>query len=107
MVVRQYDVYMVGLDPSIGAEMRKIRPGVVVSPDEMNRYLRTVQVAPLTSNPTAYPWRVPVRFQRKQGMVAVDQIRTVAKERLVKRAGHLQPGVIQGIKAAIREMLVE
>ena len=107
MVVHQYDVYVVGLDPTIGAEMRKVRPCVVVSPDEMNRHLRTVQIVPLTSNVTAYPWRVAVTFQRQQGMVAVDQIRTIAKERLIKKAGRLGPDIISGIKMVLREMLVD
>lgn len=107
MVVRQYDVYIVGLDPTLGAEIQKTRPCVVVSPDEMNQHLRTVQIAPLTSNVTPYPWRVPVTFKRKQGMVAVDQLRTVDKTRLLHRAGHLVPPAVRGIKAVIREMLVD
>lgn len=103
--MKQYDVYIVNLDPTRGSEIRKTRPCIVISPDEMNQHLRTVQVAPLTTNTRAYPWRVPLRFQRRNGMVALDQIRTVDKARLVKRAGHANPNVAAQIKAVIHEML--
>ena len=104
--MKQYDIVLVGLDPTVGAEMKKTRPCLVVSPDEMNDCLRTVQVAPLTTTTHAYPWRVAIKFQRKQGMVALDQIRTIDKRRVVKRQGNARPAVISGIKAVIDEMLV-
>ncbi|HEY3392887.1 MAG TPA: type II toxin-antitoxin system PemK/MazF family toxin, partial [Lacipirellulaceae bacterium] len=75
--MKQYDIVLVGLDPTIGAEMKKTRPCLVISPDEMNDPLRTVQVAPLTTNVRAYPWRVSITFQRKRGMVALDQIQSI------------------------------
>ena len=107
MVARQYDIFLVGLDPTVGAEMQKTRPCVVITPDEMNRHLKTVQIAPLTSNTNRYPWRVPISFRRRRGMVAVDQIRTVDKARLVQRAGRAAPSAIDEIRRVIREMLVE
>jgi mRNA interferase MazF len=86
---RRYDVFLVNLDPTQGAEIQKTRPCVVVSPDEMNRHIRTVIIAPLTSTRPDYPTRVNVTFQRKEGQVVLDQIRTVDKSRLVKHLGRL------------------
>lgn len=87
MVVKRFDVYLVNLDPTVGSEIKKTRPCLVVSPDEMNRFIRTVIVAPMTTKGTQYPTRVPCKFQGKQGQVVLDQIRTVDKARLVKRLG--------------------
>ncbi len=106
-MIRQYDVVIVALDPTLGAEIRKTRPCLVISPDEMNHPLRTVQVAPMTTNVRPYPWRVPITFQRKKGMVALDQIRTVDKKRLLKKAGHARTPVIAQIKQVIQEMLID
>jgi len=83
--VRRFEVFLVNLDPTVGSEIRKARPCVVVSPDEMNRYVRTVVVAPLTTAGRPYPSRVPVRFAGKNGQVVVDQLRTVDKIRLARR----------------------
>lgn len=107
MVIKQYDIFIVSLDPTIGSEMRKSRPCVVISPPEMNASLATVQVAPMTSNVRVYPWRVPITFRGKKGMVALDQLRTVDRRRLVKRAGRTGRPVVVGIKNVIHEMLVE
>jgi len=104
--VSQYDIYIVNLDPTRGSEIKKTRPCIIISPDEMNQHLRTVQIAPLTSNTRPYPWRVSIRFRRKNGMVALDQIRTVDKSRLIKKTGKATPRVIESIKAVIHEMLV-
>jgi len=104
--MKQYEIVLVGLDPTIGAEMKKTRPCIVISPDDMNDGLRTVQIAPLTTNARRYPWRVPINFQRKRGMVALDQIRTIDKRRITKRLGKGRPAVVRGIKAVIDEMLV-
>lgn len=106
MVIEQYDIVIVGLDPTVGAEIQKRRPCIVISPDEMNGPLRTVQIAPMTTNAHGYPWRVPITFQKKSGMVALDQIRTVDKKRLVRRVGRASRQVIEGIKHVIHEMLV-
>jgi mRNA interferase MazF len=107
MVIGQYDVFIVALDPTLGAEMQKTRPCVVVSPDEMNNRLQTVQVAPMTTAAHPYPWRVAIAFQGKKGMIALDQIRTVDKRRLLKKAGHVRPSLIPQIKRVLQEMLVD
>lgn len=87
--VRRFDVHLVDLDPTRGSEIRKVRPCVVVSPDEMNRHVRTVIIAPMTSKRRDYPTRIDVTFQRKRGQVVLDQIRTVDASRLVRRLGRL------------------
>ena len=107
MVIKQYEIFIVSLDPTIGAEIKKTRPCVLISPDEMNVPLQTVQVAPMTSNVRPYSWRVPIAFQGKAGMIALDQIRTVDKSRLVKRVGRASRAVVERIRQVLREMLVE
>ncbi len=89
MAVGRFDVWLVNLDPSVGSEVHKTRPCVVVSPDEMNRHIRTAIVAPMTTRGRPYPTRVPCRFRRKTGQVVLDQIRTVDRARLVRRLGRL------------------
>ena len=89
MVVKRFDVYLINLDPTIGAEIRKTRPCLVISPDEMNRFIRTVIVAPMTTKGTAYPTRVACKFRGRRGQIVLDQIRTVDKARLVTRLGKL------------------
>jgi len=106
-VVKQYDIFVVNLDPTVGSEVRKTRPSLVISPNEMNGRLRTVQIAPLTRTLHEYPWRVAIRFQNRDGMVALDQIRTVDKSRLVRKTGKAHLHVVDQVKAVIREMLVE
>lgn len=85
----RFEVWLVGLDPTQGSEIRKTRPCVVVSPDEMNRHIRTVIVAPMTTATRPYPSRVEVEFQRKRGQIALDQVRTIDKTRLLRRLGSL------------------
>ncbi len=89
MVVKRFDVYLINLDPTIGSEIKKTRPCLIISPDEMNRFIKTVIVAPMTTKGTAYPTRVACKFQRRHGQVVLDQIRTVDKARLVRRLGRL------------------
>lgn len=89
MAIGRFEVYLVNLDPAIGSEIRKTRPCVIISPDEMNRYIRTVIVAPMTSKGQSYPTRVNCQFQGNPGQVVLDQIRTVDKERLVRKLGRL------------------
>lgn len=89
MVVRRFEVYLVTLDPTIGTEIRKTRPCVVVSPDEMNRHIATVIVAPMTTKARQYPSRVSCKFEGKEGQVVLDQIRAVDKARLVRKLGRL------------------
>jgi len=101
--VSRFEVFLVNLDPTVGSEIRKTRPCVVVSPDEMNRYVRTVVVAPLTTAGRPYPSRVPVRFAGKNGQVVVDQLRTVDKIRLARRLGALEPREAAAVLEVLRE----
>lgn len=101
------DVCLVRLDPTLGSEIRKTRPCLVVSPDELNQHLRTVMVAPMTTGGHAYPWRIPCRFQNRSGFVALDQLRTVDSERLVKRLGRLSSGTMTEVLEGLKEMFAE
>jgi mRNA interferase MazF len=87
MVVKRFDVYLVNLDPTIGSEIQKTRPCLVISPDEMNRNIRTLIVAPMTSVQKEYPTRISCTFRKKQGQIVLDQIRTIDKARLIKKLG--------------------
>ena len=89
-MVRRFDVYLVALDPTVGSEIQKTRPCLVVSPDEMNRHIATVIVAPMTTQGQPYPSRVPCRFEDRDGQVVLDQLRTVDKTRLVKHLGRIE-----------------
>lgn len=87
MVVNRFDVFLVNLDPTIGSEIKKTRPCVIISPDEMNRYINTVIIAPMTTAGKEYPTRVSCLFKKKKGHIVLDQIRTIDKERLIKNLG--------------------
>jgi mRNA interferase MazF len=102
--IRRGDVFLVSLDPARGSEIQKTRPCVVVSPDELNSYLRTFIVAPLTTGGHSYPFRIPCRFEGRAGYVVLDQIRTVDRERLVRRLGKLSPSTLGNILAILQEM---
>lgn len=102
--VKRFDVFLVNLDPTVGAEIQKTRPCVIISPDEMNRNIATVIIAPLTSQGKVYPTRVACRFQRKNGLIVLDQLRTVDKVRLVKRLGRLQESEEEAILQVLAEM---
>jgi mRNA interferase MazF len=101
------DVHLVRLDPTLGSEIQKTRPCLLVSPDELNEHLRTVIVAPMTTAGRAYPWRVPCRFQRRSGFVALDQLRTIDAERLVRRLGRLEAQSITTVLQRLQEMFAE
>ena len=101
------DVHLVCLDPTFGSEIRKTRPCVIVSPDELNAHLRTAIVAPMTTGGQAYPWRIVCRFHRRTGFVALDQLRTVDTERLVKRLGRLSPETVTAVLRGLHEMFAE
>jgi mRNA interferase MazF len=101
------EVHLVRLDPTLGSEIQKTRPCLVVSPDELNQYLRTVIVVPMTTGGRAYPWRVPCRFQRRSGFVALDQLRTVDAERLVRPLGRLTPQAVTTVLRRLQEMFAE
>ena len=104
MAVSRFDVYMVRLDPTQGREIQKTRPCVVISPDEMNRHIGTVIVAPMTTKGRTYPTRIPLRFQRKSGEIVLDQVRTVDKTRLVRRLGRISDRATLEVLAVLREM---
>jgi len=102
--IRRGQVYLVALDPTLGREIKKTRPCVVVSPDELNAYMKTYIVAPLTTGSHSYPFRVSCRFQGKAGHVVLDQIRTVDRARLVKRLGRLSRRAVERSLAVLSDM---
>lgn len=104
VVAARFDVFLVNLDPTVGSEIKKTRPCVIVSPDEMNRFIRTVIIAPLTSKGRSYPTRVACRFDKKDGQVVLDQLRTVDKTRLIKKLGRLDKDTQQGVLDGLAEM---
>lgn len=104
MVVRRFEVFLIALDPTIGREIRKTRPCLIVSPDEMNKHLATVLVAPMTTAGRPYPTRVSCRFRGKEGRIALDQIRAVDRSRLVRRLGRLAPGAQDAVLSTLAEL---
>ncbi|UMY64645.1 MULTISPECIES: type II toxin-antitoxin system PemK/MazF family toxin [unclassified Flavobacterium] len=107
MEVSQYQIVLVNLDPTIGSEMKKTRPCVIISPDEMNRYLTTIVIAPMTSSSKSYPTRVEVRHENKKGWIVLDQIRTVDRRRIVKVLGDLSEKEFKKVKEVLRETFVD
>ena len=107
VVARRFEIYLVNLDPTVGHEMKKLRPGVVISPDEMNRHVQTVIVAPMTTKGQPYPTRVACTFQGKRGQIVLDQIRAIDRIRLVKRLGKLNSGQAANVLAVLGAMFAE
>jgi mRNA interferase MazF len=107
VVVNRFDVFLVNLDPTIGSEIQKRRPCVVISPDEMNKYIATVIVAPMTTKRQSYPTRVACQFQGKDGQIVLDQIRTVDKTRLVKKLGQIDSDEQKAVLDTLAEMFAE
>lgn len=107
MELAQYHIVLVNLDPTIGSEIKKTRPCVIISPNEMNRHLATVVIAPMTSQSKQYPTRAEVRHHQKKGWIVLDQIRTIDKQRIVKVYERLTDREIERVKAIIRETFVE
>ena len=107
MVINQYEVFLIELDPTKGHELQKTRPCLVVSPNEMNKTIGTVIIAPMTTKSHDYPTRVGLEFQGKRGWIVLDQIRTVDKSRLIRKLGAIKSKKIQKVKEILREMLVE
>ncbi len=107
MVVERFDVYLVSLDPTVGSEIRKTRPCLVISPDDVNCWIRTVIVAPMTTEGQPYPTRVPCEFQGKEGQVVLDQIRTVDKSRLVRKLGRISRSTQRAVIETLAEMFAE
>ncbi len=104
MVINQFEIYIVPLDPTKGSEIKKTRPCLIVSPDEINHNIRTVIVAPMTTSGKKYPSRVSIEFKGKKGMIALDQIRTVDKSRLLKKAGAANKKTSEKISLILQEM---
>ena len=107
MELKQYQIVLVNLDPTIGSEMKKTRPCVIISPDEMNKYLQTIVIAPMTSSSKSYPTRVEVKHNKTRGWVVLDQIRTIDRKRVVKIFGSLTEKEYYLIKAIIKETYVD
>ncbi len=107
MELRQYQIVLVNLDPTIGSEIKKTRPCVVVSPNEMNKYLKTIVVAPMTTTSRKYPTRIEVKHDRKIGWIVIDQIRTIDKKRIIKCFGELSKPEIKEVKSVIKETFVD
>lgn len=106
MELIQYQIVLVNLDPTVGSEIKKTRPCVIISPDEMNRYLQTIVIAPMTSQSRPYPTRLPVKHSGKKGWVIVDQIRTVDRLRIIKVLGRISEKEIIKLKAMLHETFV-
>ena len=101
------DVWLAALDPTVGSEIQKTRPCLIVSPPEMNDVLRTVSVVPMTTGSRPAPFRVPLRFDDRNGLLLLDQLRTLDKQRLVRRLGTVSTRTLRGTLAALREMFEE
>ena len=107
MEIKQYQIILVNLDPTIGSEIKKTRPCVVISPDEMNRHLRTIIVVPMTTTSKNYPSRIEIKHDNKIGWIVLDQIRTIDKQRILKELGKLSKPEIKELKAVLKELLVD
>lgn len=107
MDLNQYQIILVNLDPTVGSEIKKTRPCVIISPDEMNKYLQTIIVAPMTSSGKKYPTRIEVKHDNKIAWIVVDQIRTIDKERIIKKIGSLSQSEIFALKSIIKETFVD
>ena len=107
MGVKRFEVYLISLNPTVGHEIQKTRPGLIISPNEMNDHIKTVIIAPMTTKERNYPTRIPCTFQGKKGKIVLDQIRTVDKARLVKKLGLVSKPVQRNILLILQEMFAE
>lgn len=107
VVVKRFAVFLINLDPTVGSEIKKKRPCLIISPDEMNRHIRTVIVAPMTAAGKEYPTRVRCEFQGKKGQIVLDQIRTVDKSRLIKKIGTVDPQVQAEVISTLQSMFAD
>ena len=107
MVVKRFDVYLINLDPTVGSEITKTRPCLVISPNETNRWIATVIVAPMTTKGRSYPTRVSCKFQGKEGQIVLDQIRTVDKSRLVRKLGRISKATQRDVLNTLAEIFAE
>jgi mRNA interferase MazF len=106
-VVKRGEIWLAALDPTVGSEIKKTRPCVIVSPAELHDFLRTVVVAPMTTGGHPAPYRIPISFEGKRGLIVLDQIRTLDKKRLVKRLGKAPPRVVSATLQTLRDVFAE
>ncbi len=107
MELKQYQIILVNLDPTIGSEIKKTRPCIVISPNEMNKYLRTIVIVPMTTSSKMYPTRVKIKHDNKIGWIVIDQIRTIDKQRIIKGLGQLSKLEIKKVKSILKEAYVD
>jgi len=107
MELKQYEVVLVNLDPTMGSEMKKTRPCVIISPDEMNKHLQTIVIAPMTSSLKSYPTRVAIKHNKANSWVVLDQIRTIDRQRIIKRLDVLTEKEISNVKAVLKETYID
>ena len=107
MELKQYSIILVNLDPTLGSEIKKTRPCVIISPDEMNKYLRTIVVAPMTTNLKKYPTRISIKSNDKKRMIAIDQIRTIYKQRIIKVFESFSKSEVRKCKEVLKETFVD
>ena len=107
MELNQYQIVLVNFDPTIGGKIKKTRPCVVISPNEMNKYLRTIVVAPMTTKSKKYPTRIEVKHDRKIGWIVIDQIRTIDKQRILKVIGRLSKPEVKEVKSVMKETFID
>ena len=107
MELKQYQIVLVNLDPTIGSEIKKTRPCVIISPNEMNKHLRTIVISPMTTKSRKYPTRIEVKHDQKIGWIVLDQIRTVDRQRIIKALGRLSKPEIKELKAILKETYID
>lgn len=107
MELNQYQIVLVNLDPTIGSEIKKTRPCVIISPNEMNKYLQTIVVAPMTTTSRKYPTRIEVKHDSKIGWIVIDQIRTIDKPRIVRTLGRLSKPEVKEVKSVMKETFID
>ncbi len=107
MEIKQYQIILVNLEPAVGSEIKKTRPCVVISPDEMNNHLRTVVIAPMTTSSKNYPTRIEIKHDNKTGWIILDQIRTIYKHRIIKDLGKLSRPEIRELKSVMKETYID
>jgi mRNA interferase MazF len=107
MEINQYQIILVNLDPTLGSEIKKTRPCVVISPNEMNKFLNTVVIAPMTTSSKNYPTRIEIRHDNKIGWIVLDQIRTIDKQRIIKDLGRLTKSEINVLKSVLKETYID
>lgn len=107
MELTQYEIVLVNLDPTLGSEMKKTRSAVIISPNEMNKYLNTIVIAPMTSSSKSYPTRIVVNHNKKKGWIVLDHIRTIDRQRITKKLGSLTEKEIENVKTILKEIFVD